>query len=272
MLRAFFDDSEIWTGPMFTLAGWIGPAEKWAPFADGWQQILEMRPRISYFKFSEAISLRGEFTGISADSRDEKLAIFLRLIEGYKLVGISASLPREVFEGWHAFFPYPYNNPYFLLFFGVVHRICTYCQNQGIKDKVDFVFDNQPEHISKVLDAWNAFVSSAPEDAKEILGDPPIFRSDKTTLPLQAADFCAGWLRTMNRAVAERKEVPDPVWSKIAGNIAHRIKRFYYVAEWWDAKELYKQLFGREPITYTFGGIGTELSHPPLLHLPSWPV
>jgi hypothetical protein len=52
-LRAFFDDSNINQGPVYVLAGWVGPAEKWAPFSDEWQAILDMNPRVGPFKYSE---------------------------------------------------------------------------------------------------------------------------------------------------------------------------------------------------------------------------
>ncbi len=83
MLRASFDDSAVGQGPVYVIAGWVAPAEKWVPFADDWHAVLDMRPRIEYFKFVEAINFSGEFLGISEEMRDEKLKLLLRIIEDY---------------------------------------------------------------------------------------------------------------------------------------------------------------------------------------------
>jgi hypothetical protein len=123
--------------------------------------------------------------------------------------------------------------------------------------------------MTKVLAAWAGFIGTAPDELKPIIGDPPIFRSDKTTLPLQAADFHAGWLREMNTAIelGQQRPLPLPPWYPKGNNI----RREYNFMKWWHAAQTYEHIFGRKPITYTFGGEGTEFSAPPLLHLPSWP-
>jgi hypothetical protein len=267
MLRAFFDDSNIRQGPVYVLAGWVAPAEKWTPFANDWQAVLDMRPRVSYFKYSEAMNLSGEFLGISEPSRDEKLKLLVGILEEYGVVGISASVPHKVFAGWFCRAPAPFNNPYLMLLYGVAGRLLRYARSIDYTDTVDLIFDTQLDQVDKVMDAWSGFVRNAPDELRPLIGDPPIFRDDKKTLPLQAADLHAGWLREMNTALELGREVPTPPWHPRGGNI----RREYNFMEWWHAQDTFERIFGYKPITYTFGE-NTELSAPPRLHLPAWPL
>jgi hypothetical protein len=258
---AYFDDSEIGHGPVYVLAGWVAAAETWRPFAEDWMAVLEMKPRIGYFKFSEAMNGSGEFYGISEESRDEKMRHLLRIIERYALVGISASMCRDVFTQWFGWDRGPLGNPYFMLFYGAIRRLFKYAYSTGAVHPIDFVFDSQPEQMSKVLDGWREFVRSAPVEYAPLVGDPPYFRSDKTTVPLQAADFHAGWLRTMNTAVELNQPLPRPRWM-VGGD---KIRREYTFMEWWHAQDTFVRLFGFLPVTYSFGW-----GHPP--HFPAMPT
>jgi hypothetical protein len=263
MLRAFFDDSNIRQGPVYVLAGWVAPEEKWEPFSKDWQAILDMRPRVAYFKYSEAMNLSGEFLGISESSRNEKLNLLVGLMEDYELIGISASVPHNVFTGWFSRAPAPFNNPYLMLFYGVIRRLLMYMRSAGIDDKVRLVFDSQPDQQLKVLAVWEEFVRTAPIEFKSILESSPVFRSDKLNLPLQAADFHAGWLREMNTAVEKGLPAPKPVFSR-----GDNLRREYNFMEWWHAAETYEHIFGHKPLTYTFGH-GSPLRLP---RFPLWPL
>jgi hypothetical protein len=226
-----------------------------------------MKPRVEYFKFTEAMSRSGQWE-LSEEARNEKMRALMALIEEYELVGISASVPENVYLGWFGAAPHPYGNPYFMLFYGVISRLVRYAASINYEHKIDFVFDTQIEQMDKVLGAWGEFERTTPPKFKHLIGDPPIFRSDKWTLPLQAADFIAGWTRTMNTAVELRRPIPEPPWSPRGNNV----QREYNFMEWWHAADIYNLIFGIRPITFTFGGSGTEFSGPPKLHLPSWPT
>jgi hypothetical protein len=62
-------------------------------------------------------------------------------------------------------------------------------------------------------------LESAPLDVRAILGDYPIFRSDKTTMPLQAADLSAGWLREQSANILTGKDEGAPIWAGKASNL-----------------------------------------------------
>ncbi len=254
MLRAYFDDSDIGSGPVFTLAGFVAPAEKWARFADEWQRILDMSPKIRYFKQAEAMNFTGEFAGISEQSRDEKITILLGLIEEFGLVGISAAMPRSLYEHWfEGDSDRRLRDPYFLLFFRVITRLVRFCKKYGINEKIDFVFDNQPGHITRVMAAWEDFVSKAPAEFRDYLGDPPIFRDDKTTLPLQAADFNVGFLRTIiTSALAGTPRPPSP-WQSIRKYGADdAILQQMTIMRWEDAESAFVDVHGYSRWSYGF--------------------
>jgi hypothetical protein len=254
MLRAYIDDSEIGTGPVFSLAGLVAPAEKWASFAYEWQRVLEMSPRIRYFKQAEATTFTGEFHGISEKSRDEKITILLGLIESFELVGVSASMTRNLYEHWFAGDrDRRLRDPYFLLFFRVITRLFRYCKKYEINEKVDFVFDNQPGHIERVMAAWEDFVSKTPSEYRHLLGDPPIFRDDKTTLPLQAADFYVGFVRPIVYTAVSGKPRPPSPWQNIRKDrgddkIHHQIT----IMRWEDAEAAFVDVHGYSKWSYRF--------------------
>jgi hypothetical protein len=268
MLQAYFDDSNIGQGPIYVLAGWIGDSKRWPAFSSEWNSILNMRPRVDYFKFSEAISCSGQFFGFSEESRAEKMRALMALIEEYQLVAISVCIPDNVFRGWFGYAPHPYGNPYFVMLYRMVARVIRYAASLNYREEIDFVFDTQTDQMKKILNAWSAFVQTAPKDKLVYLENPPRFENDKYIPPLQAADFAAGWIRTMNTALELGRSIPVPPWHPRGIDI----RRETTFIEWWHAEELYIKIFGGRPITYTFGSTGTEFSAPPRLHLPSWPA
>jgi hypothetical protein len=85
-------------------------------------------------------------------------------------------------------------------------------------EKVDFVFDIQPGQMEKVLSAWSHFKEVAPPSLRTLIGDPPIFRNDMTTLPLQAADLHAWSLRAKLTAEINREDYVAP-WGNAGDSI-----------------------------------------------------
>ena len=63
---------------------------------------------------------------------------------------------------------------------------------------VDFIFDDEGEK-NNVLRYWELIkINSAPEFA-QWTGDAPVYRDDRTTPPLQAADLYAWWILKWER-------------------------------------------------------------------------
>jgi hypothetical protein len=81
MLQAFIDDSQ--EDPVFVMAGYIAPAERWALFSDRWKTILEIAPRLEYFKMKEAYARRGQFNGWSEERRNQRASDLYTVIEDF---------------------------------------------------------------------------------------------------------------------------------------------------------------------------------------------
>lgn len=201
IIQAYLDDSGMGQHPASVLGGFVSSSQKWTEFSSDWQQALDMRPSISYFKMSEANALRGEFEHWSESRRNERVALLFSIIEQYALFGVSSAVHHEmyvsIFRG-HLDAPTRFiEYPYFILFHGVVTSIAQYFAKIGQLAPIEFIFDSQPDQMKKMLEGWKLFVSVSPKNLQPLLARPPIFRNDKITMPLQAADLHAWWVHRM---------------------------------------------------------------------------
>lgn len=219
ILRAYIDDSDLNQAPVSVLAGWIGPAATWAAFADAWKEALEMKPFLQYFKMNEAMSLSGQFFGWTEESRDFRLRYLINLIQEYKLIGVGTVVPhaeyREVFFGRT---DKSFDMPYHLMFHSLMSGIVTEFSKYGLQ-QVDFVFDEQPGQMERMAVEWSKFKNAAPPQFKSLLGDPPAFRNDETTLPLQAADMYAWYVRAINKSAINGEPEPPAPWAPAGGTL-----------------------------------------------------
>jgi hypothetical protein len=84
----------------------------------------------------------------------------------------------------------------------------------GIEEPVDFIFDYQEGMDIPVQDAWNALKSTSPDGVRRRLGRRPEFNDDKVSMPLQAADLHAWWVRRGYSDRVENKERLTPLWKQ----------------------------------------------------------
>jgi len=198
MLNAYIDDSNMNMPPVCVLGGWIGTVKEWASFSDSWAEALWMKPRLDYFKLTEAQNFTGQFIGWSEQSRDERLRLLVKIIERYKFLGVTNAIPYDAYKEVFGELPdKAVQNPYFVSFFGLVALLAGHYERQGHTESIDFVFDLQPGQAEIVTAAWRHFTEVAPPNLRPLIGDYPIFRNDKTTLPLQASDLGVGWSRQL---------------------------------------------------------------------------
>lgn len=220
MLTAFIDDSNMNQGHVSVLAGWLAPAKVWAKFSDCWKQVLDMKPRVAYFKWAEMRGGYGEFAGISDQSRAEKLNLLVNVIAEHKPFGFTSAMPNKLYREVFGDLSDPaIRSPYFLSFYGIIAQLVEYRAKIGGEERVDFVFDTQPGQMSRVLASWEAFLAIAPPSAHKLLGDPPIFRDDKLTVPLQAADLIAGFKREQYDDTFFGRQSPPAPWGERASHI-----------------------------------------------------
>jgi hypothetical protein len=132
MRRAFIDDSKMGQPPVYVLGGWVAPTSVWPSFSETWIDILRMSPRIRYFKFAEAMNLVGEFFGISEEKRNEKLKLLVTAVADHQLLGISVSIPHDLFSKYFGRDSNPdIRNPYVFAFFALVSRLAEYSAETG---------------------------------------------------------------------------------------------------------------------------------------------
>jgi hypothetical protein len=187
--------------PASVLGGFVSTVEKWDAFSADWQEALDMRPSLSYFKMSEANALRGEFEHWSETRRNERVALLFSIIEKHALFGVSSAVQQEmyksIFRGQLDKATAHIEHPYFLLFHGVATCIAQHLAKTGHQGPIEFIFDTQPDQMKKMLEGWELFVSVSGNNHRALLEAPPMFRNDKIALPLQAADLHAWWVRRM---------------------------------------------------------------------------
>jgi hypothetical protein len=220
MLRAYIDDSNMNTLPVSVLGGWIGTSAEWIAFSECWKEALWMKPRLGYFKLSEAQNFTGEFGGWSQESRDERLRLLIKIIEQYKFLGVTCAWPLDDYHAVFGDIPDPgVKSPYFLAFYSIVTHIVGYYQQWGWTEKIDFVFDNQPGHIGTVTASWSRYLDEAPPEIRPLLPDFPVFVDDKVALPLQAADYGVGWSRQLAEDRFYDRANREAPWGKMEVDI-----------------------------------------------------
>jgi hypothetical protein len=214
MLEAFFDESSDLNPPIYTLAGYVSSSEKWNGFSVRWRQVLDMSPKIGYFKFSEALSRSGEFLGISDERIDEKIKLLVDVIDESAMFAVCASVRLDqylsVFSDPHIP-PIIRKSPYFFLFFNVLKNTIVNKNKLEFNEPCQFYFDEQVKDKEAIIKDWTSFKNLFP-DPDKLINQVPLFSDDKRRLPLQAADLFAGFTRlSLQNQLAGRPVYDLPV-------------------------------------------------------------
>ena len=217
-LQAFIDDSGRGQDPAFVLAGWIASPEQWAEFSDEWKRMLRQSPRIEFFKMHQAWWRKGQFSDWEIADRDQKVAALYAVIERFAMKGIKIILPSVVFRDYSSLINHrKANDPYFLASFTMMVMISQSQERCGIDEPLDFIFDRQQELESPVQEAWDALARMSPDGVPRNLGKRPQFNDDKLSMPLQAADLHAWWVRRAYDDVAKNMERTPYMWTPKRG-------------------------------------------------------
>ena len=209
MLICVLDDSgSNKEGPVFVLAGYAAPVSSWEGFSRRWQELLNKEPKLAYFKMKEAHGLRGEFKGWRVEDRDARVMEFADVIkQTERAIGITSAIFWEDFRQVCAEFPDVPLHPYDMLFHGSMAVLHGYCRRNGVKEKIDFVLDEQGKWAERAVRAYESSLPIFTDEEKQLMGKLPIHSSDKEFLPLQAADLIA-W---QTRRFCEENKEPDPL-------------------------------------------------------------
>lgn len=199
VLQAYVDESgDDELSSVFVFAGYVGKIAAFDKFADGWKALLRLPKPLAYLKFKEAAKLRGAFHGWTKEERNAKIAALYKFALRNTDFSFSVVITRKDFEDaklavgrkvidW---------NPWTSAFTGVFAVIHQYQQIFGMNERVGFIFDEKKKYAGRVYDAWSQFRGRTEPSISEMLGpSPPAFFSDNDIMPLQAADFLAGYIR-----------------------------------------------------------------------------
>ncbi|NJO34445.1 MAG: DUF3800 domain-containing protein [Rhodospirillales bacterium] len=182
------------------LAGLMTSYDRWAQFADEWDAACKKPPGLAYFKLSQALSLRDEFSpskGWTEDLRNERVAELVAIARRHALCGFSVSLNETIYNEFVTnFTPFgELRDPYFLCFYQLVDAVTSARENQPTAEDLDYIFDEQGD-VGKLAGAWwDQLHIVAQWRTTRPLGSRPVHRNDKKFRPLQAADLFAGLVR-----------------------------------------------------------------------------
>jgi hypothetical protein len=196
MLRAFIDDSGSGANSTwYVLAGYLGTPEGWDSFDPQWAEALKAHPRISYFKASEAESLRldGQWAGVTKEQRDKKIDLLIEVIARCARRAVCVRMRQSDYDDLvKGNIPTSWDRPYYFLFTIMVGAAINIEALDGMSEPVEFVFDSDQTHER----GFRAMLPELPR--MQSIGGKLVSVTrddDKVALPLQAADLLAWQIR-----------------------------------------------------------------------------
>lgn len=228
-VRAFTDDSGSGgDSRYYVLCGYMADLPTWEKFSDAWHAFLNTPPTLTYFKMSEAESLKGEFENWEPRDRDRKIDGFIDIILSCDPFQGSSAIAEEDYQAivkpalggrWGG----QYDDPYLFLFMNIVglfssmefrweHAMRGLAPGELVlfdkeeysgqpPERVDFVFDEDTKRHEKYARIAYDQSLKGLDVFRDRLGSVD-FRDDKVFMPLQAADLAA-WQRRRRICVNE---------------------------------------------------------------------
>lgn len=212
VLQAYIDDSGLWSDPVSALGGWYASAETWIEFSQDWQAMLDKSPGIPFFKLRELRAGKGAFSGLNATERKSREFDAMAIIAKHRLIHFTCMVSQSMFEDAKKRFRPPILcSLYHVLAYGTMIQLVDYLYHKGIKDRVDFIFDEQIRQQRDIQDIWYLIKQYADPYHRRKLGATPVFEKDHKVLPIQAADLLIWFMRRQGIRHQEGKPLePDP--------------------------------------------------------------
>lgn len=204
VLQAYIDESYQPDG-VFVLGGFVASAKSWAEFSKEWEQclpnfgVLDAKSNTYHFKYSDMAHL---------PERRERIKVFEKIVERHALFGLFCKFNvvdlRSAISRIHvpslSYVDFgDFVNPYLLAYrclmdmFHIHRRFYKEIIPQN--EPIDFFFDEQLGEKRVIIESWESYIESRPDELRALYGQTPSFRDDKKFLPLQAADLLAGLVR-----------------------------------------------------------------------------
>jgi hypothetical protein len=177
----------------YLACGWAATPERWKTLSADWRRALGTERRLKYFRMNAALGLKDAFVGWTEPERDKKLIALAQAIPHDGTVfGVGCHLIREDFEKIRARIPRKiYRDPYYFCVTTAMIFLAAGEQQIVGADKLDFVLDKSTsaERMTRLF--YSDIKSHFPK-----LGECSTM-DDQETLPLQAADMAAGFVRQL---------------------------------------------------------------------------
>ena len=211
-LQAFIDDSRDDPSGTYVLAGYIASVEKWAAFSEDWEKLLPLATKnkngVHRFKMAE-MNGRGRMNHVPTFHRT-----ILKHVDMAVACIIDKKLLRAVVDRLVATANYPgwgelelaieplkvkWRDPFFCAFRALMdgfhQRMHEGSEFIPFKGPVDFVFDREQANEKYIRSIWQEYIDRRPDEYRDLYGRTPQFEDEEKSIPLQAADFRAWWIR-----------------------------------------------------------------------------
>ena len=153
------------------------------------------QPYFSYSEMRKSDNRRLEIPGFYRIIEENVSAsIFIR----YNKMDLEKAKARLWVPNWEIDFGH-LNNPYLFAwqaFMDMFHlRQGEFDELVPLGSKIIFVYDDRSDS-KHIINAWADYVGSKSAAVQDRFPETPLFLNEKEFVPLQAADFCAGWVRS----------------------------------------------------------------------------
>jgi hypothetical protein len=192
IFQAFSDGTE--TDERYIVAGYVASLEDWNKFSPKWHDILKERPRLGYYRTSDALALESQFKHFDEKARNERITALASVIPN-TCSGVMASVSKADFK---EFFTPSFNpiwdDPHYLCATYLIEHLCWDMHAIPKLEKLDFIFDRQGKVGLRFKAIYDVGIRPMSMLMFPFLGN--VSHESKTEfLPLQAADMQAGWMR-----------------------------------------------------------------------------
>ncbi|MBX3563589.1 MAG: DUF3800 domain-containing protein [Sphingomonas sp.] len=195
-LHFYIDDSGKDDPPVFVLGGVAFESDRLAAFERDWNAALAAPPAIAYFKMTEAKACRGAFQNIPPAERDIKVKALGEVLREHAVATLAVIVRHEDYRQVYAGKMMRWmDRPYQIMFHLAIATAYKLCQEQGLGEQAEFVFDRQLEHEQALQDSYPAFRRGMEPALAAFLPEDPRHADDKVEVALQAADMVAWHVR-----------------------------------------------------------------------------
>src|SRR6266487_4807420 len=244
MFRGFFDESNRNPSEgLFILAGWTARVEDRERFTQDWQECLERKPSIKYFKTYEANHQTGEFYKLNdADAKEKKLALS-EIISRHRVRGYIATANYTILNGKpEKLSKLMGTRIYDWAFIAIVTYVLGDHLDRGENsEKVDFVFDGCSE-LRACIESYEETRNNKFTPAMRLIAGEIIPGDDKKLAGLQAADILTGehsaYLKTGTKGDCYMEFADLPIMALQASPPQQITELLQYAQEVYRRKEL----------------------------------